>query len=404
VFSYFGDNYSWNLGLLMALQLGGELSEVDRALRHLREPGAGAGARDDPAMRSAWIAAWRGLGERLAWQAEDEAARGMRTGAARRHLRAAAYLFTAERMAPHAGPDKLPIYHAMLQSFRRGVTLRDEPVEFVEVPFGPHRLPALFYRAPGDGPRPAMIHFDGFDVTKEWIHLVRLPQELARHGVSSLVLDHPGVGGALRLLGLPTSARSEEWAAASLDHLATRGDVAIDRVGVAAMSLGGYYAPRAAAFEPRLACCVAWGARWDNALSHGRMLEDPGAARSVSGWVEHAMWVYGTSTVEETRARIAEMTLDGIAGRIRCPLLVLHGANDRQVPPDQAERTIAEALNSPRRDLRVFTEEEGGAEHVQGDLFSAAVDHMADWVGEVLGPPGHNRTQFGVDNAPTGDR
>jgi fermentation-respiration switch protein FrsA (DUF1100 family) len=150
------------------------------------------------------------------------------------------------------------------------------------------------------------------------------------------------------------------------------------------MSLGGYYAPRAAAFENRLAACVAWGARWDNAGSHGRILRDANAARSVTNWVEHALWYYGAETADEACERIAQMTLEGVADRITCPLLVVHGSHDRQVPLDQAERTVRAAVNSPRADLRVFTEVEGGAEHVSGDLFSPAIDYIADWVAEVL--------------------
>jgi fermentation-respiration switch protein FrsA (DUF1100 family) len=78
------------------------------------------------------------------------------------------------------------------------------------------------------------------------------------------------------------------------------------------------------------------------------------------------------------------MTLEGVAARITCPLLVVHGANDRQVPLEQAERTVREAVNSPRAELRVFSAEEGGAEHVGGDLFSSTIDCIADWTAEVL--------------------
>ena len=166
--------------------------------------------------------------------------------------------------------------------------------------------------------------------------------------------------------------------------LEKRPDVDARRVGVIAMSLGGYYAPRAAAFETRLAACVAWGARWDNAGSHGRILRDPNAARSVTNWLEHALWYYGAGTADEAYEKIAKMTLEGIAGRIKCPLLVVHGANDRQVPFEQAERTVREATASPRAELRVFTAEEGSAEHVGGDLFSPTIDYIADWVAEVL--------------------
>lgn len=385
MFEYFQDHYSWSLGVLMALQLGGELSEIDAACRPLIEVAKRPGARDDPAAQSAWVERWSGLAERIiAAAARDEAA-GHRGGAGRKYLRAAVYDFTAERMCGHADPRKAALYARLLDSFARGLRLRGEPVELVEIPYQGTTLPALFHRAPGAGRRPAMIHFDGFDVTKEWIFLAGISREFALRGIATLMVDHPGVGGALRRQGLTTAPEAERWASAAMDWLERREEVDATRVGVAAMSLGGYFAPRAAAFEPRLACCIAWGARWDNALSHGRILRDSKAERSVTGWVDHAMWVYGAADRDDLARRIDAMTLaGGIAARITCPLLVLHGENDRQVPAEQARQTIDAAVNSPRRDLRIFTAEEGGAEHVQGDNFSLAIDHMAGWAAEIL--------------------
>ena len=378
MFEYFPGNYSWNLGVLMAAQLGGEMSEIDEACRPLRalSPPQDAG--------TAWVERWSALARKLEGFARVDEENGRALTAGKKYLRACVYWFTAERMASHRSSTKLELYRAMLESFGRGVRLRGEPIEFVDLPYEATTLPALFYRAPGEGRRPAMIHFDGFDVTKEWMHLCGMSRELAARGVSTLMVDHPGIGGALRLQGLAMNPESERWAAASMDWLARRPDVDARRVGVVAMSLGGYYAPRAAAFETRLAACVAWGARWDNAGSHGRILRDADAARSVTNWVEHALWYYGARTPDEAYGKIAAMSLDGVVQRIRCPLLVVHGANDRQVPLEQAERTVREAVNSRRAELRVFTAEEGGAEHVGGDLFSPTVDYIADWVAEVL--------------------
>jgi dienelactone hydrolase len=384
VFEYFPGHYSWNLGLLMALQLGGEMTEIDAACRPLVEVARRPDVREDRQAQALWVERWSDLSDHVAALAAADEQAGFGMGAGRKYLRAAVYAFTAERMAPHEGPLRATLYARMLDRFRAGVTLRREPIEFVEIPYEGTTLPALFHRAPGPGPRPAIIHFDGFDVTKEWVHLCGVAREYAARGIATLMVDHPGVGGALRLQGLTLNPETERWAAAALDWLERRADVDAGRVGVAAMSLGGYYAPRAAAFETRLACCIAWGARWDNALSHGRILRDTGAERSITGWVEHAMRVYGARDREDLAARIAALTLEGVAERITCPLLVIHGENDRQVPADQARRTIEAAVNSKRRDLRIFTRAEGGAEHVQGDLFAHAVDLMADWAAEVL--------------------
>lgn len=384
MYEYFPNHYAWNLGLLMAVQLGGELTEIDGACRALRPLTKSPTTKDDPNLQAAWIEAWTSLAVRVQGFAKRDAAAGHDYSAGRKYRRACVYWFTAERMISHHSPAKLEAYAAMVECFDRSVALRRRPIEQVSLPYEGTTLPALFHRAPGLGRRPVMVHFDGFDVTKEWMSMCGIADEFAHRGVSTLMVDHPGIGAALRLQGLAMNPDSERWAAAALDWLAQRSDVDAAKVGVIAMSLGGYYAPRAAAFEPRLACCVAWGARWDNEGSHGRILRDPNAARSITGWIDHALWYYGATSTEVASAKISAMTLEGVVERIRCPLLVVHGAGDRQVPIEQAERTIREARQSPRAELRVFDRDEGGVEHVNGDLFSVAIDMMADWVADVL--------------------
>jgi dienelactone hydrolase len=382
MFEYFPNHYSWNLGVLMAAQLGGEMSEIDEACRPLQA--LAARSKEDPQAQAAWVEHWSALARKVQAFALQDETLGQALTAGKKYLRACVYWFSAERMASHRSPQKLDMYRAMVDCFERGVRLRREPIEFVDVPYKGTRLPALLYRAPGPGSRPAMIHFDGFDVTKEWIYLCGMAREFADRGISTLMVDYPGIGAALRLQGLSMDLEPERWAGAALDWLEARDDVDPRRVGVVAMSLGGYYAPRAAAFEKRLAACVAWGARWDNAGSHGRILRDPNAARSVTGWVEHALWYYGARTPEEAYRKIAQMSLEGVADKITCPLLVVHGEADRQVPLEQAERTVRAAVASPRAELRIFTAEEGGAEHVGGELFSPTIDYIADWVADVL--------------------
>jgi len=71
--------------------------------------------------------------------------------------------------------------------------------------------------------------------------------------------------------------------------------------------------------------------------------------------------------------------------RIACPLLIMHGENDRQVPLDNAPRSHDEAVNSPKRTLRIFTAEEGGDAHVQSDNRLLAIDFMSDWIEQALG-------------------
>ena len=107
-------------------------------------------------------------------------------------------------------------------------------------------------------PFPCIIHFNGFDWIKEFNYLL-LAEEYARHGIASLFCDQPGSGGALRIQKLAAQIESEKSAAACVDYLERRTEVDRARIGIQGVSLGGYYAPRAAAFEKRLAgCVVTW--------------------------------------------------------------------------------------------------------------------------------------------------
>jgi fermentation-respiration switch protein FrsA (DUF1100 family) len=97
------------------------------------------------------------------------------------------------------------------------------------------------------------------------------------------------------------------------------------------------------------------------------------------------MWVFGTRSIAEFLETSRGMQLNGILDRIHVPFLVTHGARDRQIPLEYAQQTYDQLVNSPRRELKVFTEREGGVEHVGADNMSYGRDYIADWFAETLG-------------------
>ena len=99
-----------------------------------------------------------------------------------------------------------------------------------------------------------------------------------------------------------------------------------------ALSLGGYHAPRAAAFEPRFKCCVAWGANYDWGETQRRRYEAKEQRLPVPHYWDHVAWVFGKSSVEEVIEVSAKLSLKGILHQIKCPILVVHGENDRNIP------------------------------------------------------------------------
>jgi fermentation-respiration switch protein FrsA (DUF1100 family) len=78
------------------------------------------------------------------------------------------------------------------------------------------------------------------------------------------------------------------------------------------------------------------------------------------------------------------MTLDGVLDRIRVPFLVTHGERDRQIALDYAHRSYDQLVNSPDRQLKIFTDREGGVEHVGADNMAFGRDYIADWFAETL--------------------
>jgi dienelactone hydrolase len=382
MFEYFPENYPWSLAVMGALNRGGVIGEVDEACRPLRE----ASLRNDERAQVEWYESWKKVAERVEALALDHEKAGQYLSAGRKYLRASMYYIAAERMMSHRDSRKVGVYKQGLAAFKKGAQLRKEPVEWVEVPFQGKSMPALFTKAPVKGRAPCMVHFDGFDVMKEIIYLAAA-KDFRERGISVLIVDHPGVGEALRLRGMYSGVDTEVPAGACVDYLETRADVDPKRIGIAALSLGGYYAPRAAAFEKRFKCCVAWNGIWDRGERITKRLAKKGdqGETSIPQYLEQALWVFGKKTVEEVVAVAKQMTMEGIADKITCPLLVMHGENDRQTPLWHGEKLFAAAVNSPNKRLKVFTLAEGGAEHCQVDNGSMAVDCMTDWVAEILG-------------------
>ena len=381
MFEYFPGNYVWNLGVVAALNSGGLIDEVDRACRPIRE----AAARGSDAGTPDFLRAWTALTDQLVAQAEAAEKAGHTRTAGQLYFRATNYLCQAERMLAHSDQNRLPAYRRVLELAQKSFDLRDPHISRVAIPYEGTTLPAYFSAAPatGAGPAPVIVLVNGLDSTKEHMYGSSHWEELAERGISCLMLDQPGTGEALRLQGLTARLDSEAWAGAAVDWLEQRADVDPTRIGIVGWSLGGYYAPRAAAFEKRFALCVAWGANHNWGAVQRRRLEREGE-RPVPHYWEHVLWVWGHDDLD-TFIKFADgVHLDGVVEKITVPFLVAHGAQDRQIPLEYAHRSYDQAVNSPRRELRVFTPEEGATEHIGLDHLPHVSTYIADWVAGVF--------------------
>ena len=168
-----------------------------------------------------------------------------------------------------------------------------------------------------------------------------------------------------------------------MDYLLTRPDVDPSAIGLVGWSLGGYFAPRAAAFEQRLALVVAWGANHDWGAVQRRRLEREGE-RPVPHYWDHVLWVWGHDNLDALINFADRVNLDGVVEKITVPFLIAHGAGDRQIPLGYAYRSYEQATSSRKRDLRIFTAEEGATEHIGLDHLPHGSTYIADWVADTL--------------------
>lgn len=256
--------------------------------------------------------------------------------------------------------------HALAVAARRdALALVDPPGERVEIPWGGHRLAGILRRPAGAARPPVVIMVMGLDSAKEEMHANE--QVLLRRGLATLSFDGPGQGEVE--YDLPIHPAYEEPVAAVIDHLAARRDVDPDRLAVWGVSLGGYYAPRAAAHLDRLRACVSLTGPFDFA-----------EAFDIAPPLTRGAFVARSFAADEgaARATAERMTLEGIVGRIRCPTYVVGAALDRVLPPAHATR-LAHGVSGPV----VLNMIEDGT-HVANNRPYKYRTQVGDWLAGVL--------------------
>jgi dipeptidyl aminopeptidase/acylaminoacyl peptidase len=281
--------------------------------------------------------------------------------------------------------------------------LSELEVERVRIPYEGTTLPGYFYRVDGSrAPRRTLLSLGGFDSTGEELYFFAVAAAL-RRGYNVLTFEGPGQGEPLRVQGLPARPDYEVPVRAAVDYLLTRPDVDLERIALMGTSLGGYYAPRAAGFEPRVKALISHGVFFDwwatqtktkpalalligKCKSQGVVAAVLSAAMRFNGGlhraVKNAMWVLGKQNPIEVIHEMQRYTLKETAGLIRQPTLILHGEKDHFVPREQVDQFYT-ALKAPKT-LRVFTEEEGGEEHCQFGNMTLLHQVLFDWLDETL--------------------
>jgi dipeptidyl aminopeptidase/acylaminoacyl peptidase len=240
----------------------------------------------------------------------------------------------------------------------------DPTAERVEIPFEEGTLAGNLRRPAAADRPPLVLLLPGLDSTKE--EFFRWEEVFLARGLASFSLDGPGQGES----GFTTTIRPDYEAAvsATLDALAERDDVDLERVGAAGVSLGGYYAPRAAAFEPRIRAVAGisgpfnFGDCWEGL---------PSLTRET--FRHHS----GARDDDEARANAYELDLGSVIGELAQPALMVTGKLDRLIPWEQTRRIADEAPNG-----RFVLYDDGN--HVCNNIPYKYRPLVADWLRREL--------------------
>jgi len=357
-----------------------------------------------------WYEEWHRTAEKVAQEAADQLARGHGISARDSFLRAATYYCNSEFFL-HGSPRDPRITSAYQESvacYRASAKLFDPPIEPVEIPYQNTTLPGYFHRVDhSDRKRPLLIIHSGFDGgSAQEVHDNGARAAVER-GYNVLAFDGPGQFGPLHREGLTFRPDWEKVVTPVVDFALTLPGVDPGKIALMGISMGGELAPRAAAFEKRIATLIANDGIYDYGatnLTHvpaelrtafvqmltakeapqvDQMLEAAMKASPTAAWgMTHGMYAMGAPTPRAYLAAAQDFNLrNGIAEAISCPTLVCEAESDIFAKGQPQE--LFDHLTCPKTYMR-FTESEGAGAHCQVGAGRLAFARIYDWLDQTV--------------------
>lgn len=314
-----------------------------------------------------WQREWNRTAEDVAAHGEAALERGDIVTAQRALFRSCSYYRHSEFFLRSHDPRRAEAYNRGRDNFRKATSLTGGVIEQIEVPFEGTTMEGYVVRPDSSGQRrPTVLFLGGADSWAEELYFLGGTEFPAR-GVNVVMVDTPGRGSSLRFKQLYSRPDYEVPVKAIFDFLVQRSDVDADRLGLAGVSFGGYYAPRAAAFEPRVKAVAAWCGTW-SILTDFYEFYPP--------LQEQLQWLSGSKDDAEARQKLAAFTLEGVADKLHIPVYVMHGTRDIIMDINGARRFV-NALTTD--DVTVDIYDGAGSLHCSYDYFSVATSRLADW-------------------------
>lgn len=335
--------------------------------------------------------------------AESAISRGHIVSAREAYLWAAARFSCALRFLDGTNdPGRMPqCWKQYAACWSAAAKLFDPPAERLEIPYEGAHLTGWFLRAGASrNPRPLVIMNNGADGLELSMYLLGGGGALAR-GYNCLIFNGPGQGDSLWERKLWFRPDWEKVMTPVVDAMLRHREVDAKRIALIGVSQGGYWAPRALAFEPRIAAGVADPGVFDVSepwLSHlppfvrdmlrtekkeqfDKLMSGAAANPRSAALLRFRMRPYGMASYYDVFRAVEQYNLADAAGRIRCPMLITDSEGE-QFFPGQA-RKLYDALQCPKQLVR-FTREQGADQHCEVAAPGLRDFTIYNWLDETL--------------------
>jgi 2,6-dihydroxypseudooxynicotine hydrolase len=313
-----------------------------------------------------WCRAWSARAAHHEQLGREALARGHNLTAGECLQRAGVYYHFGSFLFAHDPAQMKAAHRKQIECRQLALPHLSPPGERVEIPYEGKTLAGILRKPPGAAKPPVVVMAVGLDSTKEETDAYEMPF-LAR-GMATLVFEGPGQGEAQYDFAI--RGDYEVPVKAVLDYIETRKDLDTNRIGMWGVSLGGYYAPRAAAFDKRIKACIALGGPFNMGDAFDSL---PDLTRETFRIRSHC------KTRKEAHRNANTLSLEGVAQNITCPIFIVNGRQDRVIPAADAER-LAREVNGPATLMMI---EDGN--HIANNRAYRWRPQSADWMKEQLG-------------------
>ena len=313
-----------------------------------------------------------------------------------RSLHAAYYFRSAEFFMRQDDPLKSPTRQKFLSLLWEKVGINEN--NRLAIPYTDGnlngQLPA--YHFPHDRPKSTIVIHGGHDsYIEEFFPVILFIRDA---GYNVICFEGPGQGGALHESGLFLTHEWHKPVGAILDYFK------LEDVTLLGISMGGCFALRAAALEPRIQRVIAYDVFFDwigttfeklkpiapllkfllnsgasgpfNLFLAGIMKKSP-----LFDWAMHqARLVLGVTTSYEVFQKSRLYTTRDVSPLVKQDVLLMAGSEDNLIPLSHFYQQIEALKNARSLAARLFTRKEQAQNHCQVGNLRLAVDYITDWI------------------------